>query len=84
MLFFEERSPSFFVLQGFLVFFFKPKIELVGRQWTRKSTLFAKLTSKIWPLRGVKKSFSVCFFEIYRVFVFFFFGNVFSYEGERF
>ena len=47
-------------------FFFstnKPKIELVGRKWTQKSTLFPKSTSKIWPFWVWKNYFSVYFFE---------------------
>merc|ERR1712131_226917 len=51
-------------------FFFdtnKPKIELVGRKWTQKSELFARLTSVIWPFWGSKKSFSGVFRSFLRV-----------------
>ena len=82
---------NFFKLIGgtILIFFFMnnvPKIQLVGRQWIRKSTLFAKQTSEIWPFWGVKKSFSVCIF-LNMSSIFFFFMvmcNVLSYHGERF
>ena len=53
-------------------FFFSandPKIELVDRKWTSKSTLLAKLTSVIWPFWVSKKSFSglfQSFLELFR------------------
>ena len=51
-------------------FFFstsKPKIELVERKWTQKSTLLANLTPVIWPFWGSKKSFSGLFRSFFGV-----------------
>ena len=52
-------------------FFFmtnKPKIELIDRKWTQKSTLFAMLTSFL-TIFGFKNSFSGVFqfFESFKV-----------------
>ena len=51
-------------------FFFsanEPKIELVQRKWTQKSTLLANLTPVIWPFWGSKKSFSGLFRSFFRL-----------------
>ena len=45
-------------------FFFDAKkaiIELVGRKWTQKLTLLAKLTTLFWRFWGSKKSYSGLF-----------------------
>ena len=68
--FFEKTRDFFFILMSLVIrgndfnFFYcnnKPKIELVGRKLTQKSTLFARLASVIWPFWGSKKSFSRLF-----------------------
>ena len=48
----------------------KAKIVLVGRKWTQKSTLLARLASVIWPFWGSKKSFSgrSCFAGVWEAF----------------
>ena len=41
-----------------LIFFFitnKPKVELVGRQWTQKSTLFGQIDIRVLSILGVEK-----------------------------
>ena len=61
-------------------FFFstnKAKIELVDRKWTQKSTLLGWLGGWV----GVFTFLKICW-ENLRDF-FFFFLNVFSYQGER-
>ena len=68
--FFEKTRDFFFILMSLVIrgndfkFFYcnnKPKIELVGRKLTQKSTLFARLASVIWPFWGSIKSFSGLF-----------------------
>ena len=51
---------------AFKIFFSanEPKIELVQRKWTQKSTLLANLTPVIWPFEGQKSRF-LDFFAVF-------------------
>ena len=50
----------------------KPKIELVGRQWTQKSTLFGQIEFRVLSILGGRKSRFLFVFWKNQEFFFFF------------